>query len=111
VLEILNAGGQTVRRYSSADPITPLDPNTLVVNAVWQRPQEGLAASPGMHRFVWDFRPTPPAGGRGGRGGGGGGGGRGGPPPSAPGIYTVKLTVNGKSLTQPLTLARDPRSR
>ena len=70
----------------------------------------GLAASPGMHRFVWDFRPTPPAGGRGGRGGGGGGG-RGAPPPSAPGTYTVKLTVNGKSLTQPLTLARDPRSR
>ena len=41
---------------------------------------------PGMHRFVWDLRPTPPAGGRGGRGGGGGGGGgRGGLPPVAAG--------------------------
>ena len=107
-LEILNAAGAMVRRYSSADPITPIDPNTLVVNAVWQRPQEGLAASAGMHRFVWDFRPAPPAGGRGGRGGGGGGG-RGGLPPSAPGSYTVKLTVNGRSLTQALTLRPDPR--
>src|SRR5262249_37950206 len=103
--------GQTVRRYSSADPITPIDPNTLVVNAVWQRPQEGLAATPGMHRFVWDFRPTPaPGSGRGGRGGGGGGGGRGGAPPSPPGNYTVKLTVNGKVYTQPLTVKPDPRA-
>jgi len=110
-LEILNGSGGVVRRYSSADPITPIDPNTLVVNAVWQRPVEGLAATAGMHRFVWDFRPTPPAaGGRGGRGGGGGGGGRGGPPPSAPGNYSVRLTVNGKPYTQPLTLKRDPRA-
>ena len=107
-LEILNSARTTVRRYSSADPIALADPNTLVVNAVWQRPQEGLATTPGMHRFVWDFRPTPQPGGRGGRGGGGGGG-RGGAPPSAPGTYTVKLTVNGKSYTQPLVLKPDPR--
>jgi hypothetical protein len=112
-LEILDGSDATVRRYSSADPITPIDPNTLVVNAIWQRPVEGVAAAAGMHRFVWDFRPTPPAtGGRGGRGGGGGGGGgRGGLPPSAPGSYTVKLTVNGKAYTQPLTIKRDPRAK
>jgi photosystem II stability/assembly factor-like uncharacterized protein len=109
-LEIVNGASQTVRRYSSADPITPLDPNTLVVNAIWQRPQEGLAASPGMHRFVWDFRPTPPPGGRGGRAGGAGGG-RGAAPPSPPGNYTVKLTVNGKTYTQPLTVKADPRAK
>jgi hypothetical protein len=109
-LEILSGSGQTIRRYSSADPAQSVDPNTLVVNAVWQRPQEGLSASAGMHRFVWDFRPTPPAGGRGGRGGGGGGG-RGGAPQSAPGNYTVKLTVNGKSLTQPLVVKPDPRTQ
>src|SRR5262249_40776250 len=57
VLEVLGAGGSTVRRYSSADPIAAIDPNTLVTNAVWQRPQEALAAGAGMHRFVWDFRP------------------------------------------------------
>ena len=86
-LEILNAAGATVRRFSSADPVPPLDPNTLAVNAVWQRTQEPPSAAAGMHRFVWDLRPTPPAGGRGrgGRGGGGGGGGRGGLPPVAPG--------------------------
>jgi hypothetical protein len=112
-LEILNGAGATVRRYSSSDPVNVVDPNTLVVNAVWQRPQEGLATTAGMHRFVWDFRPTPPAAGRGGRGGrgGGGGGGRGGAPPSAPGTYSVKLTVNGKSYTQPLVLKPDPRGR
>ena len=88
-----------------------IDPNTIVVNAVWQRPQEALSAAAGMHRFVWDFRPTPPApSGRGGRGGGGGGGGgRGGQPPSPPGVYTVKLTVNGRSYTQPLVTKPDPR--
>src|SRR5262249_32654600 len=30
-------------------------------------------------------------------------------PLAAPGEYTVKLTVNGKQLTQPLTLKMDPR--
>jgi photosystem II stability/assembly factor-like uncharacterized protein len=109
LLEITNSAGQTVRRYSSTDPVQPMDPNTLVVNAVWQRPQEALSARAGLNRFVWDFRPTPPPStGRGGRGGGGGGG-RGGLPPSPPGSYTVKLTVNGKTLTQPLILKADPR--
>jgi hypothetical protein len=63
-----------------------------------------------MHRFVWDLRPEAPASGRGGRGGsGGGGGGRGGQPPVAAGSFSVKLTANGKSLTQPLTVKPDPR--
>jgi hypothetical protein len=99
-----------VRRYSSADPVVPIDPNTMVTNAVWLRPQEALATGPGMHRFVWDFRPQPQGGGRGGRGGGGGGGGgRGGPPPVPPASYSVKLTVNGQSYTQPLVVKPDPR--
>jgi len=110
-IEILNASGGVVRRSSSADPVPPIDPNTLVVNAVWQRPQEPPSAAAGMHRFVWDFRPNPPAGGRGrgGRGGGGGGGGRGGLPPVAPGTYGVRLTVGGQTFTQPLTVKPDPR--
>ena len=113
-IEILNGSGASVRRYSSADPMPAVEPNTLVVNAVWQRPQEPPSASAGMHRFVWDFRPDPSAGGgrgRGGRGGGGGGGGRGGPPAVAPGSYTVRLTVGGQTFTQPLTLKPDPRER
>ena len=118
-IEILNGSGAVVRHHSSADPAPPIDPNTLVVNAVWQRPQEPPSAAAGMHRFVWDFRPDPPAGGgrgrggRGGRGGGGGGGGggRGGPAPVAPGTYSVRLTVGGQTFTQPLTLKPDPRER
>jgi hypothetical protein len=112
-IEILNASGATVRRYSSGDPAAAIDPNTLAVNAVWQQPLQPPSAAAGMHRFVWDLRPQPPAGGRGrgGRGGGGGGGGRGGLPPVASGSYSVKLTVNGQSYTQPLTVKADPREK
>ncbi len=114
-IEILNGSGATVRRYSSADPAPPLDVNTLAVNAVWQPPHEPPSATAGMHRFVWDLRPDPPADGgrgRGGRGGaGGGGGGRGAAPPVASGGYSVRLTMNGQSYTQPLTLKPDPRER
>jgi photosystem II stability/assembly factor-like uncharacterized protein len=112
-IEILNGSGGVVRRVSSADPVPPIEPNTLVVNAVWQRPQEPPSAAAGMHRYVWDFRPDPPAGGGRGRGGrgGGGGGGRGGPPPVAPGTYSVRLTVGGQSFTQPLVVKPDPRER
>jgi photosystem II stability/assembly factor-like uncharacterized protein len=104
VLEILDGSGSSVRRYASTDPVVPIDPNTLVTNAVWQRPQEALATTAGMHRFVWDLRPQPPSGGR-----GGGGGGRGGAMPVSPAAYSVKLTVNGQSYTQPLVVKADPR--
>jgi len=113
-IEILNASGAAVRRFSSSDPVAPVNVNTLAVNAVWQRALEPPSAAAGMHRFVWDLRPDPPPGGRGrgGRGGGGGGGGgRGGPPPVAPGAFSVKLTVNGQSYTQPVTVKVDPRER
>ncbi|HEV3061039.1 MAG TPA: hypothetical protein VGY48_22520 [Vicinamibacterales bacterium] len=105
-LEILDAANGTVRRFSSADPVAPIDLSTLAVNAVWQRPQESLATAAGMHRLVWDFRPQPAQGGRGGRGGG-----RGGAPPLPPASYTVRLTVNGKSYSQPLVVKSDPRAR
>src|SRR5262249_37724841 len=116
-IEILNGSGGVVRHVSSADPVPAIEPTSLFVNAVWQRPQESPSAAAGLHRYVWDFRPDPPPGGggrgRGGRGGGGGGGGggRGGPPPVAPGNYSIRLTVNGQSLTQPLVVKPDPRER
>ena len=113
MIEILNASGATIRSYSSSDPVPVVDPGTLAVNAIWQRGQEPPSTTAGMHRFVWDLHPDPPAGGRGGRGGrgGGGGGGRGGLPPVAPGSFSVKLTVNGQSYIQPLTVKPDPRER
>ena len=124
-LEILNGSGAVVRHYSSSDPAPAVNVNTLAVNLVWSRPVEMLSAAAGAHRLVWDYRPDPPAAGRGGRGGrggggsgsgsgsgsGGGGGGREGLPPVAPGGYSVKLTVNGNSSTQPLTVKPDPREQ
>ena len=55
-----------------------------------------------MHRFVWDLHYAPPKGVRGSFRGPAG-------PLAVPGEYTVKLTANGKSRTQPLTIKLDPR--
>ena len=79
------------------------------MQTVWAPAPQALAATPGLHRFVWDFRPTPQAGGRGrGAGGGGGGFGRGGAT-QPPGTYTVRLTAGSKTMTQPLVVKPDPR--
>ncbi|MEA2176269.1 MAG: hypothetical protein QOD00_3861, partial [Blastocatellia bacterium] len=103
VLEILDPAGETIRRYSSEDRSPPLNPDTLSIPAFWIRTPAPLPSTAGMHRWVWDLRPTPPAERP------GGGGGRGGAPPVLPGIYTVKLTVAGKSYTQSLRVLMDPR--
>jgi hypothetical protein len=55
-----------------------------------------------MHRFVWSIRYPAPSGLSGRRGGGEG-------VWAPPGSYTVALTVDGKRLAQPLTVAADPR--
>jgi len=117
-LEILQQDGRLVRRYSSDDPVTPIPeaPNAPVPT-YWYRQPQALSTAPGMHRFLWDvhYQPLP---------GIGGGGGRGGLPIAAvpystapasgtpwvsPGTYAVRLTVNGKSYTQPITVKQDPR--
>jgi photosystem II stability/assembly factor-like uncharacterized protein len=116
-LEILDASGRLVRRYASTDPIETPDPATAPVPLYWYRPPQSLSTAAGMHRFLWDVHYQPIPGAAGGRGGL--------PiaavahntvpasstPWAAPGAYTVKLTVNGKSYTQPLTLKTDPRVR
>jgi hypothetical protein len=45
--------------------------------------------------------------GGGGRGGGGGGGGGGGNAAVQPGVYTVKLVVNGQTYTKPVEVLED----
>ncbi len=115
-LEILQQDGKLVRRYSSADvvPQLPDSRTNAPLPLYWYRPPQGLSASAGLHRFTWDVHYQP-------LGTGGGGGGlpiaavpfNTVPSPNtpwvAPGTYTVKLTVNGKTFTQPITVKADPR--
>jgi len=110
VLEILDPAGETVRRYSSEDRPTPVNPDTLNIPTFWRPTPEPLSAAGGMHRWVWDLRPTPPAPRPAGAPGGGGGG-FGSRPTVLPGNYSVKLTVGGQSYTQPLIVRMDPRVR
>ncbi len=107
-LEILDPAGEVVRKYSSEDKGPPVNPETLNIPAYWVRPFEPLSTAAGMHRWIWDLRPTPPPRPT---GGGGGFGGRGAVPMVLPGVYTVKLSVGGKNYTQPLVVKMDPRTK
>jgi photosystem II stability/assembly factor-like uncharacterized protein len=132
-IEILDAARNIVRTYSSDDRVRTPDPalDPAAYNRVcqqtptaadcslplyWPAPQRTISTSAGMHRVTWDLR-YQPIGEGGGRGGGGGGAGavphRTYPavnaPWAPPGAYTVRLTANGKTYTQPLTLRLDPR--
>ncbi len=110
-MEILDASGNVIRRYSSVDKAgKPRDEGQ--VPWYWIRPPQVLSAAPGMHRFLWDLHYTPPPGSRVRYG-------MGAivhdtpPAPSSPwvlpGTYTVRLTANGTSVEQPLTVVMDPR--
>jgi hypothetical protein len=111
-LEILDGAGKLVRRYSSDDPVPPLDP-MLAIPKYWVRPERALPAGAGLHRWVWDMHYTPLPG----LGGYGMQAILHDTPRSIaslwvmPGRYTVKLTAGGKSFTQPLAVRMDPRVR
>lgn len=134
-LEILDSQGRTLRSYSSKDPVRNPDPATdpvaynklcqqtptapdCALPLYWPAPPDRLVTTPGMHRFSWDlhYDPLPGAGG-GGRGGGGGATGavphRTYPavnsPWVAPGTYSVRLTADGHTQTQPILIKMDPR--
>ena len=116
-LEIVDGTGRVIRSYSSEDKADYPTPETAPVPLYWYRKPLTLGKAAGMHRFLWDMRYQPLEAAAGGRG-------RGGLPISAtpyntvpvpnsiwapPGLYTVKLTVDGRTLKQPLTLRLDPR--
>jgi len=61
-----------------------------------------LETTPGLHRFVWPLQYAPPAALAHGDAYEDG-------VWAPPGQYTVKLTVNGKTYSEPLTVAHDPR--
>jgi photosystem II stability/assembly factor-like uncharacterized protein len=131
-LEILDASGKLVRSYASTDPALNPDPavDPVGYTAVcqrnpsapdcalplyWPAPQVIISPRAGMHRFTWDLHFNPVGGPAEQTGEEAQGAVPHRTPPSvnapwAPaGSYTVRLTVNGQSYSQPLTLRLDPR--
>jgi photosystem II stability/assembly factor-like uncharacterized protein len=113
-LGIADAQGKLVRKFSSADKpeITPEDLAKELIPQYWIRMPKTLSAAAGMHRWVWDLHypaprstrsdfpisaipgdtPRSPQG-----------------PMAAPGQYVIRLTVNGHTFSEPLTVKMDPR--
>lgn len=111
-LEITDPKGEVVRRFRSDDE--PSRPEAEVYFAAeWQQPLEPPPARPGHNRFVWDLRyPRPPAVEYAYSIGAVPGVDTPALPRGAlvlPGRYEVRLTVDGRTLRQPLTVALDPR--
>jgi hypothetical protein len=115
-IEILDGQSKVVRRYSSTDKpqLTEEDLAKQLIPLYWVREQKALATTAGMHRWVWDLHyaapvstrydypiaaipgdtPRLPLG-----------------PSVLPGRYTVRLTVDGHTFTEPLIVKMDPRIR
>jgi len=113
-LEILDAQGKSVRRYSTTDKPeqTQEELQRQLIPLYWLRPQGILPAEPGMHRWVWDLRyaaptsteheypisavphdtPRTPLG-----------------PRVLPGTYSVRLTAGGHTESSELRIKMDPR--
>jgi hypothetical protein len=135
-LELLDASGAVRACAASDTPVRPVDTETLNVQAIWQQPAQPPSAAAGMHRFAVGGSAgrgggfggrggggapavdactaatadtaAAPAGGRG-RGRAGRGGRRGGNTGLQPGQYNLRLTVDGKTYTQPVAVKPDPR--
>ncbi len=113
-LDILDAQNHVVRSFSNTDKpdVTEEELRKQLIPLYWIPGPRQLAASAGMHRWVWDLSyaaptatrheytiaaiphgtPRMPLG-----------------PTVLPGIYTARLIVDGKTLTAPLTVKMDPR--
>jgi photosystem II stability/assembly factor-like uncharacterized protein len=101
-LEIFDAEGKLVRRFASDDELPKTDPKEMVISMDWVRDDAPLSKEAGIHRFVWNLRyPLAKSAHRSFDGPSG--------PRAVPGSYTVTLTVNGKSTSQPLLVKMDPR--
>jgi len=104
-LEIFDAQKKLVRKFSSEDKHPEKHPPLAIAERWFPKP-EFLQTTSGMHRFVWNLT-----------------WGSGGPaadeasesrnlsgPKVVPGIYQVRLTVDGRTQDQPLKITMDPRS-
>src|SRR5229473_8636441 len=89
-------------RFASDEVLYKTNPSEVPIQVEWIRDPKALLAEAGMHRFVWDLRYAMPKGMHRSFWGPAG-------PLAPPGNYTVKLTANGKSSTQSLTIKLDPR--
>jgi len=135
-LEIVDAGGKVVRTYSSTEPVFDPDPGKDMaaydevckktptaaycgLPLYWPAPQFSVSTKAGMHRFSWDLKFDPvspadlvPAGDEEATGAVPG---RTYPnynvPWVPPGNYTVRLTADGATKTQPIVVRLDPRVR
>jgi hypothetical protein len=102
-VEILDASGKTIRKYSSTETKSldePPDPDD-------KKPEKEIKPEAGLNRFVWDLRYEEAhrvpgyflweynAGAKG--------------PVVVPGQYQVRLTVGGESQVAPLEVKLDPR--
>src|SRR4029077_9445007 len=101
-LEICDAEGGIVRRFSSLDAPPNTNPKDVPIAMEWVHDPTPLPAEAGMHRFVWDLRYELPKSVHRSLYGPAG-------VWSLPGNYTVKLTVNGKSSSQQLVVKMDPQ--
>jgi len=98
---IYDQTGALVNRFSSTDPVKPIDLSKLGVAPEWVVRPRPPAATAGHHRFVWDLHYAKPSGltdedtpaGVW----------------APPGRYTVELTADGRTLRQPLAVVADPR--
>jgi len=111
-IEIKDSKGESLRKYSSTDVPKEPEPKRLKLPSYWIRPPQLVSIKAGMYRFSWDmhyapvpdvepvfpiaatYRNTPPTATS---------------PWVAPGNYTVVLSVDGQSFSQPLTVQMDPR--
>src|SRR2546430_6805538 len=112
-VDVLDARGNVVRHLTSA-PTTPVrEASRAPMEGFWLAQPSALPANIGLNRGTWDLRYDPPPAfahsfvfnGN-----------PGSTPPapegplSMPGVYRVRLTVDGNQYTQTITVGADPRS-
>jgi len=98
-LDIFDARGELVRRYSSAEAPPAPNPAKLTTAPEWFDYETALSTKPGLHRFIWRLH-YPASNSK--------------DPYSRgvwapPGDYKLVLTVDGKTMTETLAIAADPR--
>jgi hypothetical protein len=111
-LEITDAQGNLIRKFSSADVSEKMDTNAMGYPTYWFRKAQKIQTSEGPHRFVWDMRYAPPKGTQrsyaiaavykntppGPDG-----------PFVQPGSYKVKINIDGFVMEKTLDVKMDPR--